>query len=228
MNKIFLAVLLLLAAACHKSPPAPPSKPAMDSAKVMVLLTSPYLPALDMYLVNRDTFKLNTGPLAYPGVRRYVSVPAGLQWLYIYLAGTYSGMHTLQPYNLLSGGSYTVLNPYDYGSLNIVQDDLSAPPEGYARVRVIQGATYGGTLNVIASSGDTLAKRMNYKDVTAFMSIRAGNYTFDVKDGASLYVFRTSLQATLKAGKTYTLLGKTIAVADTSRIVVGLDLINNN
>ena len=211
--------------------PAAPPKSTTDSARLMILLTSPYLPALDFFLAYTDTFKINKGPLGYPGMRQYVSVPPGIQYFYVYLSGTYAGISVSQPYDLKPGASYTLMNPTthdNFGFQKFMQDDLSLPTDGYARVRVIQGATYGGPLDIFIHGGDTLAKGVSYNGVTTFLPVKAGSYTFDVRDSQSPYVFKTSLQATLEAGKSYTLLGKTVPVADTSRIVVGLDLINNN
>lgn len=229
---LMVAAGLLLAVACRKSTPAAPPKSTSDSARLMILLTSPYLPVLDFFLAYTDTFKINKGPLGYPGMRQYVSVPSGIQYFYVYLSGTYAGIAVSQPYDIKPGASYTLMNPttldnFGFGR-KFVQDDLSLPPDGYARVRVIQGATYGGPLDIIIHDGDTLARGANYNDVTAFLPVKAGGYTFDVRDSQSPYIFKTSLQATLEAGKNYTLLGKTILVADTSRIVVGMDLIENN
>lgn len=222
---LLLAVCLIPGAACRKTAAKPSAGSEAADSRMMVLETSPYWPAVDLYLVNLDTFRINDGPFTYPGMRQYVTVPSGRRWWFVNISGAFSGSQSGAPLILKAGASYTLFNPIDVGLL--IEDDLSLPPDGYARVRVIQGATYGAALDFLIQGGDTLAKGVSFKAVTDFRLVKAGDHTIQVRDSQSPYAFKTSLQTTLQSGKNYTLLGKTMPVADTSRIIVGVDLIEN-
>jgi hypothetical protein len=225
---IVIAAVILVMVACRKSPATAPSVPPNTSVRIMVLQPSPYEPAVDLFSVSADTFKINTTPVAYPGMRSYMPAPSGIRWLYVRESESFAVFHT-GPVNFKPGASYTIQSAYyPLYPPSPHEDDLSLPPDGYARIRVIQGAIYGRLLDCLARDGDTLAKRLNYLDIADFKPVKAGSYTFDLRDSDTPNTYKTSLQATLEAGKIYTILAKTLPVPDTSRIVVGMDLINNN
>jgi hypothetical protein len=191
----------------------------------MVILPSPYSPAFDIRTVWADTFQVNKEPLVYPGLLQYASVPSGNRVLFAPLSGTWA-----VPLN--GGGLTTYFRPgasytYIQQSYTLTEDDLTLPAAGYAKVRVLQAASYAKRLDCIIHNGDTLVKAAAPWVCTDFVPVKAGDYQLDLLDSDAPHTFKTSLQTRLNAGKIYTLLAVGLPVADTSRVVIGAKLITN-
>lgn len=221
-----LAVLMTGAAACAKKAPETPP-PSRQTSGLMVVLSSPYSQAFDIRTVWADTFLVNKEPVVYPGLLQYTSVPSGTRALFVQISGTGAtssvGGGTVPIYYFKPGASYT----YIQQTFTLQEDDLTPPAAGYAKIRVLQAADYARKLDCIIHNGDTLTKAASPWVCTAFVPVKAGDYQLDLLDSDAPHTFKTSLQTSLDAGKTYTLLVIGVPVADTSSVQIGAKLITN-
>jgi len=225
-NKTYrwLAVLLVCAAACSKE--APQTAPPLPlTSRLMVILADPYGQAMDFRAVYADTFRINKQPVTYPGLLQYTSVPSGTRWLFAQLSGTSAGSLFPPGYYFKPGVSYTYVWSKQYNAR--IEDDLTMPAAGYANLRVLQVAGYSRKIDCIIHNGDTLSKGMKYLFPTGFMPVKAGSYQLDLRDSEAPHTYKISLQTRLEAGRIYTLLVTGIPAADTSRVLMGAQLIIN-
>ena len=239
-----LAAAMVVMPACKKEGLAQPPAADTTAAQLMILQPNPFQRPVDLYSVYMDTAKLNAAPVAWPGLTRYVKAPSGNRWLFGMLAGTFAN-YFYYPFYFKPGASYTI---YSITSLSIgpnkyafIEDDLSAPRAGYAKIRMIQGRSLlapntDGPFDYIVQGGDTLAKKLGYRnaplpdnawpDTTSFRQLPAGDYRFEVKNSLAPYIYQTSLQATLQPGGIYTLITTGLAQPDSS-LKTGIMLIQN-
>jgi Domain of unknown function (DUF4397) len=216
---VFLS-LLTMVGACRKSTPDEPVE-ASPNARVMFLQPNPYFPAMDLYSAYVDTFKVNTSPVSWPGALTYMTAPSGVRLFTCNKTGT-TVSYLQVNYYFHPDSSYTIVN-----QTGIIKDDLSAPADGYAKVRLIQGAIYVHNMNWMVHGGDTLAKGIGYGNVIDFRPIKAGDYVFDLHDFDAPYSFDASLQVTLEAGRIYTILALMEPTADSVALKIGMKLFTN-
>lgn len=240
-----LAGALVVTSSCKKEGVAKPPAADTTAAQLMILQPNPFQRPVDLYSVYMDTAKLNAAPVAWPGLTRYVKAPPGNRWLFGMLAGTFANFF-YYPFYFKPGASYTLYSISSLwaggGKYAFIEDDLGAPKEGYAKIRVIQGRNLNypnadGPFDCIVPGGDTLAKKLGYRnteiagstdlpDTTGFRQLPAGDYRFEVKNSLPPYTFQTSLQATLRPGGIYTLLTVGLAQPGNS-LKTGIVLIQN-
>jgi uncharacterized protein DUF4397 len=104
----------------------------------------------------------------------------------------------------VAGRAYTVagLGPFDDLALRVLDDDISLPPAGTSRMRVVNAAPLAGDL-AIRRDGTAVIERASFGDATAYAVVPAGTSTLTVApfDGAA-----TELPVDLTAGSVYTVL----------------------
>lgn len=93
------------------------------------------------------------------------------------------------PVSTKAGASYTVLVTGTPANLvtRVVRDDLTPPPPGDARVRLLQGSPAATKLTVTAVQGPVLARDVAYGTATGYGSVPQGRWTLKVTnaDGSS-------------------------------------------
>jgi hypothetical protein len=62
----------------------------------------------------------------------------------------------------------------------LLTDDLSAPPAGQAKVRLIQASSSAGSVTVTAQDGPTLAEAVPFADTTGYAAVESGQWTVTV------------------------------------------------
>ena len=200
----------------------------------MLLQPNPYLQPLDLISVYLDTAKLNASPISWPGATSYMNMPSGNRYIFITVAGTQAA-YIDQNYYFKPGSSYTIYN-VDYFGYSakgpaLVEDDLSDPVDGYAKIRLIQGADFNHRFDWVIHDGDTLVKGIGYRDqygdTTNFRQVKAGSYVFDLFDYDAPYTYEASLQATLEPGRIYTILSLLRPTADSVLASIGMKLFTN-
>ena len=229
LTGLLAGLMILSGTACKKTGVEVPPAPGAPGSHLMVLQPNPYLlNNIDIYSMYMDTPRLNTQPIIWPGLTQYINAPSGNRWLMATLAGQ-RAQYYLLPFYFKPGGSYTAYNvdqmSSGYSNYAFVEDDLTDPAPGYAKIRMIQGCrgtdvTEAGrdiTVDWMIHNGETLAKRLGFrsnlgssvpgykKDTTSFRQLPVGDYWFDVKNSDAPNLFRASLQGTLKPGGVYTL-----------------------
>lgn len=84
--------------------------------------------------------------------------------------------------------------------LATLTDDLTPPPAGQARVRVLPGASSAPTVDVSAQGGPVIADGASLGQASAYADVPAGPWTLDLKSGGKT----STAKVELKAGGVYT------------------------
>jgi len=219
MKKKFVKALAgsLLAAvlfvACSKDDAAP-----QQDARVMLVNASPgdSVP-YDFYF---NDVKLNTqSSVTYPANSGYLTLKPGNYTVKVAAVNTINPLSS-GSYGIGSGKSYSVFS-YDTvaaGKAKVfaVEDDLSAPATGKAKVRFFHLSPVNLAVDILANDSVVFANR-SYADNVAnnakagFISVNAGTYTVKVKlagSGNNISPLLTLNNISFSDGRIYTIFAK--------------------
>jgi hypothetical protein len=161
------------------APAASDAVPAA-SATIRVAHFSPDTPGVDIYLTSfaGGTTRLWLPDATYGGVSPYGSVSPGLYVVSIRLHGTPASSKPAVSWNLdlRAGQVYTTAAVGVNKSLKtiVLHDDLTPPPAGKSRIRVVQGASRAPRADVIGS-GAAIANNLAFASSTSYSIIGAGS-----------------------------------------------------
>jgi hypothetical protein len=164
-------------------------------ALLRVAHLSPDTPAVDVALTPVPTNSdgvTDPGPdiadgLAYGDIDPYRELPPGSYALSIRAAG--SGPRTPPSLSarvdIPAGGARTIAvsGPFADLSLQVLTDDLSAPGEGSARVRVLAAAAGARTVGVLRADGIALADDLSFPGAGSYRTVPAGPASARVTGG---------------------------------------------
>lgn len=92
--------------------------------------------------------------------------------------------------DLAGGAAYTVgaVGLVSDGSITarVYEDDVSAPSEGNAKLRVIHASPDAGPVDVAPAGGDTLVSGLEFPDASDYAEVPAGAYDINVLAGAGM------------------------------------------
>lgn len=201
-----LCVVLLGAAVSAVGVPA---AAAADSGLLRLAHLSPDTPAVDVYV---DSVADPGAGLVLPGVdygtvSEYQDVAPGTYTVAMRPAGADPGTPPVLSATVEVGADTArtvagVGNFADLG-LDILDDDLSLPAAGQARVRVIAAAAAARTLDVSVTGGPELARGLGFADTSDYVDVPAGATSLRVtpEGGAA-----TELPLAVAAGSVYSVL----------------------
>jgi hypothetical protein len=188
--------------------PAPPA--AASTTQVRLAHLAPDTPDLDAYLdpaPGGGQRKVVPG-LGYGAVTAYQSIPAGRYTVALRTTGAAaSGPPVLSaPADLAGGAAYTLaVTGHRAGlALQVVNDDLTTPVHGNAKLRVVQAASRAGAVTVSMSGGPTVATNVPFATVGGYQQVPPGRWDLRVqptRGGAPAPVSER-----LNSGRTYSLL----------------------
>jgi len=209
----FLAFMTLLGAlvfsSCNKNDDIQTAQPATGSIKFLNAL--PKYSSLDFYLGNQRA----TNPALLLGQSTgYFSVYTGTGEVYAVTGGTFQilGGTTL---NIENGKNYSIFSTTKSTADNadtvlVIQDNLTAPAAGKAKVRfanfvsdnsaALDLGTQGGTTNFFTNSA--------FNASTDFIEVDPGSYVFQIKDTGTSTVKASSTSTTIASGRIYTVWAK--------------------
>lgn len=156
----------------------------------------------------RDTTMMAARNAAYGSLTPYSSVPDGYYSITMRPAGKPSAPAVLSTnLTVQAGDAYTIAVIGSTGQLHaqVLTDDLSAPPAGRAKVRLIQASTTAGALNVRAVGGPELVSGARYGAVTGYAAVPQGRWMLDVTTAGATTPIATPT-VDLFAGSVYSLL----------------------
>ncbi len=199
-----LALLGALAlGACDDDDPASP--PA--TAQLRVVHGSPNAPNVDV-LVDGSVALAN---VPYRTSSAYLGVPAGTRELQVRAAGTTTTVIDADA-PLAAGRAYTVLATGLLANIAplVLEDDLSAPAAGTARLRLVHAAPGAPNVDVyvtaptadLATATPTLAN-VPFRAASAYLQVPAGSYRVRITPAGTRTV-AIDVQATLDAGQVRT------------------------
>jgi hypothetical protein len=186
-----------------------PAYAAGDVGYVRLAHLSPDTPDVDVYLstVGGGTPKVFHG-VGYGTVSSYLPVPPGTYAV----AMRASGAPATDPpvlttdVTVVAGKAYLVAGVGNHANLGlkVIDDDLSPPPAGKAKVRVLQASVRAPVLDLAIQGGPTIATGVAFATTTDYYTVDPGRWTLAVKGtngGAA-----GTLSTRLAAGNVYSLL----------------------
>ena len=145
---------------------------------------SPDTPPVDVTLVAVDDpqVRFTATGVGYGAVSDYRSLPAGAYTVSMSMAGAAPDSPPVIATTLLADGgdAFTVAGtgPYAELGLEVLDDDLSMPARGQARVRVVNAAAASGAVSVSAGPLDGLA--VPFAGDSGYHTVPSGNWTLRV------------------------------------------------
>lgn len=153
------------------------------TAQVRVAHFSPDAPGVDVY-VDAELVLRN---VTYETTSDYRAVSAGSHEVTLRVAGSDPSAKPVVEAEaaLAANRAYTIagLGPADELRAVVFEDDLSSPPTGSAKVRVIHTALDTGKLDVQATGGPQLASDVAFATATSYTVLQPGRYEIAVDDG---------------------------------------------
>ncbi|MGY1730868.1 DUF4397 domain-containing protein [Geodermatophilus sp. SYSU D01045] len=201
-----LAVVALTAAVAGL--PAGPAA-ADDGGLLRLAHLSPDTPAVDVYVdsVADPTAGQVFPAVGYGTVSDYRSVPAGTYAVSMRAAGADPESPPVLSTTVQVGAdsAHTVagVGPFADLGLEVLDDDLTPPPPGTARMRVVAAAAGAQTLDVAVPGGPSLATGLAFADTTGYVDVPAGATAVTVTPQGGQ---ATDLPVHVDAGSVYSVL----------------------
>jgi hypothetical protein len=156
------------------------------NARVRIAHASPNTPNVDIYLDNAAEAALSNVP--FFTITDYLDLPASTSSVQVREAGTEASSTPAlsETVSLMPGEAYTVgaiglledsSNPL---TLTPYADDLSAPAEGQAKVRVFHWNPGVPEVGVRVADGPELISALSFGNVSDYVAVDAGSYTLEV------------------------------------------------
>jgi hypothetical protein len=170
---------------------------------------SPDTPAVDVY-VDDPSGKIEG--LKFPAVpygvmSGYLSMPPGTYAVSMRKEGAAESTKPVltTDVTVAEGKAYTVAGVGKFAEidLKVIDDDISAPPSGQAKVRVVQASVRAPVLDVAASNGPTIATGVAFATTTPYNAVEPGNWQVELQPTGGQ---ATTASVALDSGTTYSLL----------------------
>jgi Domain of unknown function (DUF4397) len=163
---------------------------AAADVQLRVAHFSPDTPPMDVYATGFDGKEQLVLPkLGYGQVSEYLRLTPGLYAFSMRPAGSPATDEAVLRVSadLAAKTSYTFAAFGRQAELNtdLLTDDLSAPPAGQGRVRLIQAAIDAGPVDVTAAGGPVLARGAELGDVGAYVAVPAGSWAVTAEGGSA-------------------------------------------
>ncbi|TNH22918.1 DUF4397 domain-containing protein, partial [Micromonospora orduensis] len=189
--------------------PAPVSAAGADTVGYVRLAhLSPDTPAVDVYLSAPNAPKPQVFPgVGYGVVSDYLSLPPGRYAVAMREAGapaTDPPVLTTEV-AVTSGDAYTVAGVGRHADLGlrVLTDDLSAPTDGRAKVRVVQASVRTPVLDVAAADGPMIANGVQFATTTDYQQVEPGSWRLKLTGAGGP---STDAEVRLTGGAVYSLL----------------------
>jgi hypothetical protein len=180
LRAVVLASALGLVSAGMASAPATAAPRPAPASAIRVAHFSPDTPQMDVYAAGFDgTESLVLPQLGFGQVSEYMSLPGGVYAFSMRPAGAPATSEAALRVSaeLTDGVTYTfaAFGRQDSLTTDLLTDDLSPPPAGQARVRIIQGAGDAGPVDVSAGASPLFARGARLGTVGAYTAVPAGS-----------------------------------------------------
>jgi hypothetical protein len=186
-----------------------PSAGAADGGLLRLAHLSPDTPAVDVYVdsVSDPEAGVTLRGVDYGTVSDYQAVPPGTYTVSMRTAGddpsTPPVLSTTVEVGTGTARTVAGVGPFADLGLAVLQDDLTLPPTGESRLRVIAAASNAATLDVSLPGNDAVASGLEFAKTSEYVDVPAGRTDLQVTpDGAS----PAALPVDLAAGSVYSVL----------------------
>lgn len=188
---------------------APGPAGAADTGMLRLAHLSPDTPSVDVYVDSvstPDTGIVLTG-VGYGTVSDYQSVPAGTYTVSMRSAGAPASSAPVlsTTVTVTPGSAFTVAGVGTFAQLGlkVLDDDLTAPPVGEARARVVNASQTLSPAAVALAGGRTLSSALAFPDLTDYVAVPGGSTSLQVSGASGA---PTDLPVDLADGSSYTVL----------------------
>ena len=187
-----------------------PAAAAAPVGYVRLAHLSPDTPDVDVYL---SSVGGSGAPQVFPGVgygvvSKYLSVPTGTYAVAMRGAGAPATDPPVLTTNVTveEGKAYSVAGVGRHADLGlkVIQDDLSPPPGGKAKVRVVQASLRAPALDLSVAGGPSIATNVPFASTTEYLPVPPGRWTLTAKGTAGGPA--TNLSVHLDSGAVYSVL----------------------
>jgi hypothetical protein len=175
---------------------------AQSEAQVRVLHASPDAPAVDVY-VDGD---LTLENVPFFTASQYLSLPAGSYQIQVTPTGESPDAAVIDAEATVEGGmAYTIAATGLVANIQptIIVDDLSAPADGQAKVRVYHFSPDAPAVDVRLADGTVLISSLAFPDASEYLEVPAGSYDLQVVPAGADDVVIDLPGTTLEAGNIY-------------------------
>jgi Domain of unknown function (DUF4397) len=219
-----LLAALFLAAACSSEPKqtqpvisksdsgtstAPPAKEASqrDNALVRVINAVPGTKAIDVFADDQKVFE----GVSFKSVTPYKELSDNRHSFRVREAGKDNEQPIAENSEGLSGGKhYTILilpNQNDKATVSIIDDNITAPPDNKAEVRVINASPDAGEVDIVDKSANKkVFSGVNFQSNTRYTALDPTKTTFEVRQEGQDKPVLTVPNANFEKGKYYTII----------------------
>jgi hypothetical protein len=207
-SRAVLITLLVVVGLSALGPAPATAAPAAATGLVRMMHLSPDTPAVDAYIdsVSDPSAKVVLPAVTYGDVSSYQSVPAGTYTVSARAAGADPASPPVLgiTVTVTPGTATTVAGVGYFADLGfaVLQDDLSLPPTGQSRARVINAASTASTLDLTLGDTGPLAQDLAFARNTDYVDVPGGAGRLNVAGGAA----PADLPVDLSAGSVYTVL----------------------
>ncbi|MGK5442975.1 DUF4397 domain-containing protein [Micromonospora sp. URMC 105] len=201
------ALLLGAALTAAVTPPARAAT-APDVGYVRLAHLSPDTPAVDVYLSAPGAAEPRVFPaVGYGVVSEYLTLPAGRYAVAMREAGAPADQPPVLTTEVAvdAGAAYTVAGVGRHADLGlrVLVDDLSAPPPGQAKLRVVQASVRAPVIDVAATDGPAIADAVRFATTTDYREVEPGRWRLRLGGDHGP---TTNAEVTLDGGRVYSLL----------------------
>lgn len=183
-----------------------PAAGAAEGGLLRLAHLSPDTPPVDVYVdsVSDPTAKLVLHGVSYGAISGYQQVPPGTYTVAMRANGAATNTPPVLSTTVQVSGSsaHTVAGVGNFASLGleVLTDDLTLPPAGQARLRVLSAAATAKSLDVTLAGGAPVAMQLPFAHTSGYVDVPAGATSLQVApDGTAA----TALPVTLAAGSVY-------------------------
>ncbi|MXV52938.1 DUF4397 domain-containing protein [Pedobacter sp. HMF7647] len=222
-TKFFLAAAALLGAVTFFSSCDKSDDNGYENGSVTVMAVNAREASLpqNFYL---DQSKMNGDALAYTQNTAYITSNSGNRTASFRVAAT-GTVNTSDVVQLQDGKHYTFFYTGDLSNNNLsvaLEDDLSAPASGKAKVRFVHlSPAASASVDIAVQNGSKLATNLAYKGATAFSEIDGGTYNLQLSAAGSVTSALSIPNVTIEAGKIYTVyISGSTAATISSHVIV--------
>lgn len=170
-------------------------------ARVRVVHAAPDTPAVDIFLDGKVVWQ-NVG---FAAISDYMDVPAGAHKLALAPTGKDASAAILTADTTFAAGTTYTVAAIGLGNVSakVYTDDLSAPPAGKARVRVIHFSPDAPGADVEVVGGSKLVQNLAFGEASTYLTVDAGAYNLRlVSTGANKVIVQLP-NTTVVAGNVY-------------------------
>ncbi|WP_369139825.1 DUF4397 domain-containing protein [Modestobacter versicolor] len=206
-----LLLSLLVAGLCALGMPAAGAAPdpASGTGLLRMMHLSPDTPSVDAYIdsVSDPGSGVVLPAVSYGDVSPYQTVPAGTYTVSARAAGADPASPPVlaTTVSVTAGTATTIAGVGSFAQLSfaVLPDDLTLPPAGQARARVVNAAATASPLDLALGGGTALASGLAFGAGTGYVDVPGGAGTLTLTPGTAS---PAELPVELAAGSVYTVL----------------------